>query len=104
MIVVEISFLKNYNGITLYPFLLVKSKALKNDPVFMNHERIHARQQLELLIVFFYLWYLLEYLILRVSKSHDLAYRSIRFEKEAYCMETELQYLKKRKPYAFLHY
>jgi len=46
---------KKINGITLWPFILVRSNELKLDPFFINHEKIHLRQQLELLIVFFFI-------------------------------------------------
>lgn len=70
----------------------------------MNHERIHARQQQELLIVFFYVWYLLEYSILRLFMNHHSAYRNIVFEREAYAMEHDVNYLKKRRFFNFIMY
>ena len=102
MWILRTSLLKKYNGMTLWPFLLVAPSQDPKNQVFMNHERIHAVQQRELLLLFFYLWYGLDYLRHRVSKSHKAAYRSIIFEKEAYAMEQDLDYLKNRKPWAFL--
>ena len=71
----------------------------------MNHERIHLKQQLELLLIFFFIWYLTEYLI-RLVKYRDSykAYNKISFEREAYAREKDLQYLKKRKFWGFLKY
>jgi hypothetical protein len=85
----------------MFPFIIVARKELRNDTVFMNHERIHLRQQLELLIIPFYIWYLLEYLILRFKYNHQQAYRNIVFEKEAYQKESDLDYLKQRKLWNF---
>lgn len=83
-------------GMALFPFILVKYESLKKDIVIINHERIHLRQQIELLILPFYILYLLNYLInLLRFQNHDLAYRNIIFEKEAYTYETDLTYLKK---------
>jgi hypothetical protein len=88
----------------MFPFIIVARKELRNDTVFMNHELIHLRQQLELLIIPFYVWYLLEYLILRFKHNHKTAYRNIVFEKEAYQKESDLNYLKTRRFWNFLQY
>lgn len=96
---------KQFDGIVLWPFIFVKRKELKNDPLFMNHERIHVRQQLELLIIFFFIFYLLEYLMRLIKyKSSYKAYTKISFEREAYANETNMDYLKERKTFGFLKY
>jgi hypothetical protein len=93
------------HGMALYPFILIKYRADRDNPVLINHERIHHRQQLELLILPFYLWYFGEYLMNRFRhKSHYQAYRGISFEREAYQYETDLPYLTKRKMWAFLKF
>ena len=75
------------------------------NPVFMNHERIHLRQQLEMLILFFYLWYVVEFLVRWIQlKSRRAAYYRISLEKEAYSNEKNLNYLKKRPFWLFLKY
>lgn len=96
---------KRYDGLTLWPIIILKENKLKNDAVLVNHERIHLRQQLELLIVFFYLWYVLEWCIgmLRYRNSVK-AYRNISFEKEAYANEADLNYLNKRPLFRFVSY
>jgi hypothetical protein len=96
--------MKNYSGMTLWPFLLIAVKQDVTDKVFINHENIHAVQQRELFIVFFYLWYGIEYLRHRCVKPHDQAYRSIVFEKEAYAMQQQLNYLEKRNLFAFINF
>ena len=88
----------------LFPFLLVSHEADVHDEVFINHEKIHAAQQKELLVVFFYLWYVIDNLFLRLKYDHDLAYRNIVFEREAYAMEGNLDYLKNRKSWLFLNF
>lgn len=96
---------RGFRGLTLFPFVLVKSKKDRQDLVFLNHEKIHIRQQLELLVVPFYVLYLLEFLVKwMVLKNRFKAYKSISFEKEAYGNEYDLGYLKKRKWYGFLNY
>ncbi|GAB3897244.1 hypothetical protein GCM10028803_15530 [Larkinella knui] len=71
----------------------------------LHHERIHLRQQLELGILPFYVWYLLEYLVRRWQyTSHYEAYRNISFEREAFDNERNLTYWKTRKWYGFLAY
>ena len=78
---------------------------IKKITVFVNHEKIHLRQQLEMLILPFFIWYFLEYLVRLVQyKNKDLAYRNISFEREAYANETDLDYLKNRSFFRFLNY
>lgn len=107
MIIVCQKFLKNtkINGITLYPFIFIKNPEDKRNKVFINHEKIHLRQQLELLIVFFYIAYVAEYYyhFFRLRNAYK-AYCAISFEREAYAMEHDLNYLKKRKFWAFRKY
>ncbi len=71
----------------------------------MNHEKIHLKQQLELLIIPFYLIYTIEFLVrLFQYKKRNLAYRNISFEREAYTNEFNLGYLKRRPFWRFLKY
>ncbi len=94
-----------FKGITLWPFVIVKHQNLKKDRFFLNHEKIHLRQQLEMLVIFFYIWYAAEYFI-RYSKSGNSlkAYRNISLEREAYRRENDLTYLKNRSFWAFLKF
>ena len=96
---------KGYTGITIYPFVFLKNRQLKNDTVLINHEKIHLRQQIELLIVPFYIIYLIEFLIRLVQyKKWYLAYRNISFEREAYRNENDLNYLKSRSFWKYIKY
>lgn len=92
-------------GMALYPFILLRDGAMKEDAVMMNHERIHHRQQLELLIIPFYVLYLLNYLLNRMQyRSHRDAYLNIVFEREAYAHERDIDYLNGRKMFSFLKF
>ena len=90
-------------GMAIFPFILLKTLSLKKDKEIINHEKIHLRQQLELLIFPFYVLYLLNYLINLIRyKNHDLAYRKIIFEQEAYDHENNLQYLNSKSWYGWI--
>ncbi|HRG89548.1 MAG TPA: hypothetical protein PLW44_11045 [Chitinophagales bacterium] len=92
-----------YSAMAVYPFILIKTDEMRNDAVLINHERIHHRQQLELLILPFYIIYGLNYLYhLAKLRNHYQAYRHILFEREAYAMEKDFDYLKRRRMFAFL--
>lgn len=89
----------------LYPFIVLGSKSDSQNAVMINHEMIHLRQQAELLIIPFYLWYITEYFIrLAVYRNRYKAYYSICFEREAYAMEQDIHFLKKRPFWNFLNY
>jgi hypothetical protein len=95
--------LPKINGITLWPFIIVKAR--KPSKVLINHEMIHIRQQIEFLIVFFYIFYLSEWLFhLICTFNFWKAYRRISFEREAYKNEHDLAYLKNRKWYSSFKY
>ena len=76
----------NINGIALFPFILTKKNPSKT---LLNHERIHIRQQVELLVIPFYIIYVIEWFF--------KGYYGISFEQEAYENDRDLLYLKKRK-------
>ncbi len=96
---------RGFRGITFYPFVFLTDKIDKQNITFINHEKIHIRQQIELLVLPFYIWYLLEFLFLWIKfKNKNKAYRNIVFEKEAYARETDFSYLKNRKLWAFMKF
>ncbi len=98
-------FYKNYVGLTLWPFIILKDRVLIHDRVLLNHERIHLRQQSELLILPFYVLYLVEW-VLRSLYHWDMeqGYRNISFEREAFANEQDPDYPSKRKAFGFLKY
>ncbi|TLP74390.1 hypothetical protein ES765_16115 [Maribacter sp. ACAM166] len=98
-------FYKNYVGLSLWPFIFLKNGSLRQDDVLINHEKIHLRQQQELLILPFYMLYLTEWLLRTVWYLDSYrAYQNISFEREAYSHEHELGYLSKRKSFSFIKY
>lgn len=96
---------KRYLGITIWPFIFLKHATLKDDVALLNHERIHIKQQLELLILPFFIWYSFEFIYRFVQfKSWQQAYRNISFEREAYTNENDLDYIKSRPFWGFSRY
>ncbi len=98
-------FHKNYVGLSLWPFIILKEAHLKSDPILINHERIHLRQQRELFLLPFYLLYFTEWMVRSIYyRDRYKAYRNLSFEREAYGNEGNLLYLKQRKPFSFFNY
>ncbi|MFV8466864.1 hypothetical protein [Flavobacterium sp. LB1P62] len=97
LIVAKYLIPKGYRGLAAFPFVFVKYRIDIENKVFVNHEKIHLRQQLELLVIPFFIWYFIEYFFRLIQyKKADLAYRNISFEREAYANERDLEYLKSR--------
>ena len=118
--------IKGYIAMCLWPLIFVLSKAkARYTDVTDNHERIHAEQQKEMLAVglalaavlallgcgwwsllalpLFLWWYGIEWLVGIIRyRDKGVAYCAIRFEREAYDHERDLQYLKTRKRFAWL--
>lgn len=93
------------NAMALFPFILFKDAKKKEDLTLINHEKIHFYQQLELLILPFYLLYFLNYCInVFFYKKHSKAYFNICFEKEAYANDHNHDYISNRKLYSWLNY
>src|SRR5690606_36687650 len=98
-------FRKSFIAMAIFPFILVKDKNLRLNTTLINHERIHLRQQLELLILPFYIWYFIEYLIRLIQyKNVHQAYMNISFEREAYQNDVDLQFLQNRNLFNFLRF
>ncbi|MGM5630742.1 hypothetical protein O2K51_07540 [Apibacter raozihei] len=98
-------FFGGFHGMAIFPFIFVKYNYLKYDKRVINHEKIHLRQQLELIWILFFVIYFIEYFVnlIRYKDSHK-AYMEISFEKEAYANEKNNEYLKNRKFWNFLKY
>ena len=96
---------KGYRSITIFPFVFLLGKQDRENRVLVHHEKIHIRQQLELLVVFFYGWHFVEFIIRYFQyRNWNKAYRNISFEREAYANEKDLHYLKQRSFWRFLKY
>lgn len=93
---------KNFFAINLCGIIFAKGEC---DAITLNHEKIHSRQILELLVLPFYLLYIIEWLV-RLFQYKDTyrAYKNISFEKEAYTNQNDFHYLRKRKLFNFLNY
>ena len=105
LIVAKYLIPKGYRGMAVFPFVLMKYDLDKANMIFVNHEKIHLKQQKEMLILPFFIWYFLEYLIRLIQyKNAALAYQNISFEREAYANETDFNYLKNRTFFQFLKY
>lgn len=98
-------FYKNYVGLSLWPFIFLKSDDFKNDLFLINHEKIHLKQQQELLIVPFYVWYMTEWALRSIWYLDTyLGYQNISFEREAYANENNVNYLVERSAFSFIKY
>lgn len=91
------------NGITVFPFIFIQKNLRDTTEVntIINHETIHIQQQLETLIIPFYIHYILNFLFNILTKKSE-PYRNLQAEKEAYKNEKNLDYLKTRKRYSWL--
>ena len=105
LIVAKYLIPKGYRGFAAFPFVFMKYFSDKENAVFLNHEKIHLRQQLEFLIIPFFIWYFIEFLLRLIQyKNVNLAYRNISFEREAYANESNFEYLKNRPSFRVLKY
>lgn len=97
---------EGFKAMALWPLLFVrKDSADRFTEADERHERIHGEQQKEMLIVFFYLWYVIEWLIRCIQYGNGkTAYKNISFEREAYANETDIVYLDIRRHFAWLKY
>ena len=103
-----LSWFMKVGGITLFPFIILRERFRdgsfysKLAPRIIRHESIHIEQQKQLLIIFFYPWYLIEWIIRLFMKGN--AYKNISMEKEAYANRDVIGYLDNRPFWAFLKY
>lgn len=100
IVVNDILPFKGYVAMTVWPFIFIR-KAVKDNVIW--HEVIHGEQQKEMLLLFFHLWYVVEWLVrLCLYGNQKEAYRNISFEQEAYLHENDVDY--KREHYAWAKY
>lgn len=96
---------KGFRAINLFGIIFARNDQPELTPQIINHERIHSRQMIELLVLGFYTWYILEWIIRWiVYKDRKKAYRNISFEREAFTNQDDPKYLKQRKWYSFTNY
>lgn len=90
-----------FKAINLFGVLFVRKGCTMNE-ADLNHEAIHTVQMKEMLYVFFYLWYSIEWIVRLFRKGN--AYRSISFEREAYSNQSWLVYTQVRRLFSWLDY
>lgn len=107
MKIIENKFIpfKGFVAINLFGILFIR-KGTSLGKYTLNHEKIHTTQMKELLYIFFYLWYLIEWIVKLFQNNFNNmnAYRNISFEKEAFQNQGNKNYLQERKRYSFLNY
>ena len=105
VLIIPFIFPSTFNALAVWPFIILKEHGLKYDTVLIHHERIHLRQQLELLWIFFFVIYLAEFLAkIIIYKQPKRAYRNISFEREAYENEYDLGYAQRKSLWSFRGY
>ncbi|MDO5665795.1 MAG: hypothetical protein Q4G63_11140 [Bacteroidia bacterium] len=96
---------KGFRAINLFGVVFARKEHPKLSREIINHELIHTRQMLELMVIGFYVWYVAEWIIKWIIyKNRLMAYRNIGFEREAFDNDKDLDYLKFRKWYGFTSY
>lgn len=96
---------KEYAAINICGLIFARNEYDPLDDELIRHEAIHSHQMIELLVIFFYIWYIIEWLIRYIQyKDKKEAYYNISFEREAYANAPKSIYLKRRKLFAFISY
>ncbi len=98
---------REISGIALFPFIILRGdfRGRPEADIVINHEKIHIRQQMELLVVPFLVWYMASFIAgMLCGRSWHDAYRNIIFEREAYLNMHDLDYLKGRALFSFMKY
>lgn len=93
--------LPGFKAINLFGVLFVKKGCTMSD-IDLNHEAIHTAQMKEMWYIFFYLWYMIEWVVRLFKKGN--AYRNISFEQEAYDNQSWLKYLQNRTRFEWIDY
>ncbi len=95
-------FGRNFYAINLFGVLFAKGPCNR---VIINHEKIHTAQMKEMAYLFFYLFYIAEWVVRLFQYGFSTkAYYNISFEREAYRNQTDLSYLESRKPFSFMRH
>jgi hypothetical protein len=97
-----LSWFINARAITLFPFIFISDEG---DEKLIRHESIHIAQYRELFVIGFLLIYLYDFIHGFIKyKNYNDAYKSIRFEREAYTQEADPHYLEFREQFAWKRY
>jgi len=120
---------KGFQAITILPFIFARNSAKWLKDYEENHEDIHLRQQLEVLIaalaidfilvmifdlslwwllaslLVYYILYGIEWLVrLAVYRDVHMAYRNISTEQEAYIHQRDIDYLNTRRVFSWVKF
>jgi len=97
---------KGFATITLWPFIFIRKDEEKYyTDVVDRHEHIHGEQQKEMLLVFFFLWYCIEWIVrLCIYRNRITAYKNVSFEREAYGNQYDSTYPDNREHYSWIEY
>lgn len=90
-----------FAAINLFGIIFARKNAYISERT-LNYEAIHTAQMKEMLYIFFYLWYVIEWFIRLFMKGN--AYHNISFEREAYTNQYNKTYLEHRKFWVFINY
>ncbi|SHF48810.1 hypothetical protein [Dysgonomonas macrotermitis] len=97
--------IKGYIAINLFGIIFARKEYKQISDTILNHEQIHTKQMQELLYLFFYLWYGIEWIVRLIQyRNAKAAYYNISFEREAYSNQVDLGYLGVRKRFEFIKY
>lgn len=94
---------KPFAAINLFGFVFARSEKKPLKEKTINHERIHTEQMKEMLYIFFYLWYLIEWIV-KLFIYGKKSYNNISFEREAYKYDRYADYVQFRKKYNWIKY
>lgn len=94
---------KPFVAINLFGFVFARKEYKPLYERTLNHERIHTEQMKEMLYIFFYLWYLVEWIV-KLFIYGKKAYNNISFEREAYQYDRYVDYVYCRKRYDWIKY
>lgn len=99
---------KGFFAINLFGILIVRKDKDGSCPKVsrrtLYHESIHTEQMKEMLYVFFYMWYFIEWVLRLVLPPYKTAYRDISLEEEARANQDNPEYLKNRRHYSWIEY
>lgn len=93
---------KGFSAMYFFGILFVR-KGVNIGCRTLRHEAIHHEQAKEMLFIFFYLWYIVEWII-RLCLNSKNAYRNISLEREAYAKQRYTDYIETRKHFAWMKY
>ena len=93
----------NFQGYAFYPFIFLSGEKSEENRFIYNHELIHLYQFEETLFIG-YILIMTSNFLFNICKYRNFrdAYRNLAFEKEAYDHMNDLDYVKKRKRFAWL--